>query len=104
MPNLNFESYSLEGVVRAKQTLYLAFFVATISLAQEQQALTIEELAAKMEDLDMSVDFLSAAMLGVDPQAVSGAQSGVGRGARATKAFNAPSSPPVDEAHSKEDT
>ena len=60
----------------------------------------IEELASKMDDLEMSIDFLSAALLGVDPQAVSGAQAGVGRGARATKAFSAEKS--VDEAHSEE--
>ena len=62
----------------------------------------IEELASKMDDLDLSIDFLSAALLGVDPQAVSGAQSGVGRGARATKAFNVEKS--VDEAYSEEHT
>jgi thiol:disulfide interchange protein DsbC len=59
MPNLYFESNSLESVVRAKQTLYLAFFMATISLAQEQQALTIEELAATLPGVEAQDIFVS---------------------------------------------
>jgi hypothetical protein len=45
----------------------------------------IQELSSKMEDLDISVDFLSAAVLGTDPQSIGGAQSSLGRAARPTK-------------------
>jgi thiol:disulfide interchange protein DsbC len=38
--------------VKAKRTLYLTFFVTTISLAQEQEALTIEELAATLTGVE----------------------------------------------------
>jgi hypothetical protein len=56
----------------------------------------IQELSSKMEDLDISVDFLSAAVLGTDPQSISGAQSGVGRAARPTKKTPAPAPDKTD--------
>jgi len=42
----------------------------------------IENLADKIEDLDISVDFLSAAFVGGDPLSIGGAQKSIGRAYR----------------------
>jgi hypothetical protein len=47
----------------------------------------IKKLATGLEDLDLSVDFLSAAMLGVDPLSIAGAQSALGRAASPAKKY-----------------
>jgi len=40
-----------------------------------------KKLTTKIEDLDVSMDFLSAAVAGADPQSVGGAQAALSRGA-----------------------
>ena len=45
----------------------------------------IKKLSAGLDDLDLSVDFLSAAMLDVDPLSIAGAQSALGRAASPAK-------------------
>ena len=45
--------------MKSKRTLYLIFFVTTMSLAQEQEALTIEELAATLPGVEAEDVFVS---------------------------------------------
>jgi hypothetical protein len=55
----------------------------------------IKKLATGLDDLDLSVDFLSAAMLDVDPLSIAGAQSALGRAASPAKRRAAPPPSPT---------
>ena len=45
----------------------------------------IENLTSKIEELDVSVDFLAAAFIGGDPLSIGGAQSRLGRAYRPSR-------------------
>jgi len=53
--------------------------------ADEELINAIHELSRKIEDLDISVDYLAAAMTGEDTLAVGWKQSSLGRAAAPTK-------------------
>jgi hypothetical protein len=71
--------------------------LANKSSSDPELARAIKKLSAGMDDLDLSVDFLSAAMLDVDPLSIAGAQSALGRAASPAKKYSPPPKADVEE-------